>query len=142
MTHAGASLRRPSTTLSGCEGDNPATIGRLLIVTDTSGAGRAEGRAGDTSDESGVNYGSNSEPLTSEDHRQATYEDHDGCACYTVVGVCAAAMMRPTFSAAKNSGIDVVPARIPMKRSVSAWLPRSEANSCCISADGGSSIAS
>ena len=45
------------------------------------------------------------------------------------------------FSGAKNSGIGTVPANVPKKRWVCAWSWRSAPNTCCISAEGGSSRA-
>src|SRR6185437_5820736 len=66
---------------------------------------------------------------------------HDGispCA-YCAEAACApaAAIILAMFCGAKNSGSEIVPAKVPKKFSISAWLPRIAENSCCMSGVGG-----
>ena len=55
---------------------------------------------------------------------------------------CAAAMILPTFSGAKNAAGEIVPAFIFTKPSIADSLPAIAAKSCCICGGGGSSLAS
>src|SRR6187455_2276321 len=52
---------------------------------------------------------------------------------------CAAAMIDPTLSGAKNSAGEIVPAFIRTKSSIAFWLPAIAPNSCWTWGGGGSS---
>ena len=51
-------------------------------------------------------------------------------------------MMASTFSGAKNSAGEMVPAFIRAKASIASWLPEAAASSAWSSGGGGSSLAS
>jgi hypothetical protein len=53
----------------------------------------------------------------------------------------ASAMIRPTFSGAKNSGAGSVAACTLTNPSIASWFPRIAPSSCCISGGGGCSCA-